>query len=1480
MGPTETTQGPQSHRPDDEWVQRPMRSRLMNVPLSRGFGLVLLALSAIAWVVADAVLPKGLPLGVVALGALVGGLHALTALGLVIVYRSSRVINFAQAEFGGLAATLAILLVTREGLNFFVALVLGLVLALATGALVEAAVVRRFFRAPRLILTVATIGVAQVLTAAAGGLAAVFPANRSAGFSGLLGQGFQMPFAWRFDVSPVTFRSDALLVAVVLPLVLVGLTWFFNRTDSGIAVRGAADSLHRAELLGIPVRRLSLISWTIAAGLSGVAVMLTAAVRGFGVAGVSGPKLLMIPLAAAVIAKFENLKVAVWAAIALGIFAEAVYWNFPEASTVDALIFVVILLALLLQNRGTVRVTGDDLGAFIAIRPARKIPASLRVLPEVRAVRALLALGTGFVALILPLFLSNSWAIIFTFTAIYALIGVSLVVLTGWAGQLTFGQFALVGVGAATAGALFVHSDLDFFLCLAGAAIAGGIVAVLIGLPALRIPGLFLAPVTLAFAVAMSTYVLSAQNFPTLNPARLTRPLIVERIDLEAPKSFYYFCLLLLVAVCVLARNFRATRVGRAVVGVRDNERMAASYSISPTRMKLVAFAFSGAVAGLAGALYLLAVHSVAPDGFTPVLSQQVFAMVVVGGLSSILGGVLGAIYVFGAQHLLTGSLQIAVTGAGMLLVLLVAPGGLVELLNQWRDAALRSVARRRGIVVPHFSADGDRAEHVPTHLVGVDEDFALDDLCSGGPRWRSAWQLADQQVRRSLRWLVVRGAAAFPPEHAALALGHARHHRACLKRLRYVLPVFLALLLLQLSAAATVSAGGGFAQHLTKELTAPAFLLLVALTAGGPALLHRRLGVVAARSEALVQLATAAGTSQRRPVVSKAETTARPLLEVSNLDGGYGHLQVLFGVDLDVRPGEIFALLGTNGAGKTTTLNVLAGSAPAWRGRLVFEGEDVTGLRAIDRVRKGVVMVPAKGVFGSLTVEENLRLACWVAARDHESAFIESTRARVFQLFPVLEQRLQQKAGLLSGGEQQMLAIAQGLLCRPRLLMIDELSLGLAPIVVASILDAVRELNASGITVLVVEQSINLSTTVAGRAAFIEKGQVQFSGATTDLESSDLLGSVFGATHVSEPAQNGDRAAVRPRIPAPTEPRGSVDEAAAPALLVDGLSKRFGGVVAIDQLSFEVPSGQVLGIIGSNGAGKTTAFDLISGFLTPDTGRLVLHGIDVTKLAPSARAGLGLGRTFQDIRLMPSLTVAETLAVALERHIEVRDPVACTFGLFASTQSELRVADRVEQLLYEFGLERWRNEFTADLSTGTRRVLEIACVTAHKPALLLLDEPTSGLAQSEAEAMASVLTDVKERTGATVIIVEHDVPLVTAVSDELMCMHLGRVIARGLPQQVLSHPDVISSYLGVDDSTIQRSGLTQSAHSDSCQSLTVDDFACRQGISTTTVRRRIRDGRLVAIRDGKGWTIPSSELRTDLVGATSSGSTGQEEPT
>jgi len=538
------------------------------------------------------------------------------------------------------------------------------------------------------------------------------------------------------------------------------------------------------------------------------------------------------------------------------------------------------------------------------------------------------------------------------------------------------------------------------------------------------------------------------------------------------------------------------------------------------------------------------------------------------------------------------------------------------------------------------------------------------------------------------------------------------------------------------------------------------------------------------------------------------------PLLVVRGLDVAYDGVQVLFDVDLDIEEGEIVALLGTNGAGKSTLLRAISGVAVADRGAVIFDGRDVTYAPPEETAARGVVQVPGgAGVFPSLTVEENLRLAGWQHRKDET----ERGRARVLELFPVLAQRLDDHAADLSGGQQQMLALGMALISRPKLLMIDELTLGLAPVIVEQLLPVVREVREQGTTVILVEQSVNLALTLAERAYFMEKGEVRFQGPTAELlERPDILRSVFleGAASATGDRPVTDLAS--PASPADADAsEGSEQADLAPALRTVGLTCSFGGLRAVDEVDLVVAPGEVVGVIGPNGAGKTTLFDLISGFTPTDRGQVFLGEVELSGMTPDRRARTGLSRSFQDARLFPALTVTETLGVALDRWVEVKDPLNAAFHLPPSFDSEDQVRTRVDELIELFGLGAFGNKFVHELSTGSRRIVDLACVVAHRPYVVLLDEPSSGIAQRETEALGPVISRIRDEIGCAVVLIEHDMGLVTSVAGRLVAMEQGRVIADGPSAEVLHDPAVVAAYLGADEHAIARSGARPSATAD-----------------------------------------------------------------
>jgi|RhiMetdeSRZDD1v2_1073273.scaffolds.fasta_scaffold10417_2 branched-chain amino acid transport system permease protein len=711
----------------------PVRKRLADF---EGLGRLLAYVVPVAALIfAVRVWPFPAPNGVILDGALGGGRIALIALGIALIYRANRVINFAQGDLGQVPATLGALLVITLSVNYFVAFTTGLVAAVVLGILVETLIIRRFFRAPRLILTVATIGLSQVLIGAGLYLAQAF------------GQDFQTnrldpPFTVKFQVGSTIFNGNDVIAMITIPIAFIALAAWLRLSNIGVAVRGSAERADRASTLGIPVRRLHTIVWTVATVLAFLGMWLRAGAVGLPIGTVLGPTFLLLALGAVVIGRMERFGVIAAAAIALGILDKAITFqpnNNPAFN--DAVLFLVILGALLVTRRPSRgRVGADQVSTWQAAREVRPIPRELRGLPEVRFARwALLGAVAAFLVT-LPLWLDESRINLAAIIVIFGIIGVSLVVLTGWAGQVSLGQMGFAGVGAAVGGWVTYYTESDLSIALLAGGAAGALAAIVVGYPALRRRGLTLAVSTLAFALFVSSFLLNQELFgengepPGFLPGqwlpgfRIDRTPVFGRFDIESETRFYFLCLIVLGLVLVVVRGVRRSRTGRVLIAIRENDSAARSFGINSTRTNLACFALSGFIAAVAGVLLVhqqTGLQVGAGNLYLPEESLRVFSMVVIGGLGSLPGVLLGAAYIWGTEYFLPGQWSFLATGAGLLLVLMVLPGGLGAVLYDTRDWLLRQIAKRRGLVVPSLVADVRVEEPVPEPLLEEAEEAA-----------------------------------------------------------------------------------------------------------------------------------------------------------------------------------------------------------------------------------------------------------------------------------------------------------------------------------------------------------------------------------------------------------------------------------------------------------------------------------------------------------------------------------------------------------------------------------------------------------------------------------------------------------------------------------------------------------------------------------------------------------------------------------
>lgn len=926
-------------------------------------------------------------------GLFTGLAYSLLAAGLVLVYRATRVINFAHGQIGALCAGVLFLLVREYHWPYLPALAVALGLGALIGLVVEVGVVRRLAGASRLVLLVATLGVSQVVLL----IQVLLPETDA------LGVDFPVPIDRTIELGSVLLIGEHFMVLAAAPAVIIGLALFLKSTPYGIAIRAVARNPEAASLAGINPRRISMLVWVLAGLLSALTAVLIDPLRGSagGLSVALGPGLLLRALGAGLVGGLDNLPRVLAGGVGIGVLEALLYTNFPTTpGLVDVLLFAAILLMLLRRHSGA----EDDQGAWVSAAAA-PVPVELRDLWWVRHLGRLVAGAAVGAALLLPVLVTTSSGLfLWSRVLVLALVALSLTVLTGWAGQLSLGQFALVGVGSVGTGAL-VARGMPFLAAVGYATVMGVLVALAVGAPALRLKGLFLAITTLGFAAAAHGYLF---GLSWLLPGRegTVVPGSVGPFDLRSIRVYYYFCLLVLIVAACCIRRLRRTGVGRAFIAVQDNEPAAAAYSLSPTVAKLTAFAVSGGLAALAGGLLAGLNRQFTSASFGPDLSLQMVSMAVIGGLGSVGGALLGAVYIVGLPTLLgdSAAVKLAVSGIGLLALLLFQPDGLVGLALRVRDALFRTVAR-----------------------------------------------------------------------------GRARR---------------------------------------------------VAPATGG--------------------------------VTIPAQPTAAPAVSTIT----------------------------------AAALTSMPGSDPS------------------SAERTGEIVLDARNI-----------------------------------------------------------------------------------------------------------------------------------------------------------------------------------------------SVAFGGRQALDEVSIRACTGEVVGLIGSNGAGKSTLMNVISGFV-PATGTVEVLGVDVTRLAPHQRARAGLGRAFQNAALFANLTVHEAVCVSLEVH-ERSEVVPSLFALPPSVRAERRKAAEASEIIGFLGLGRYRDARLSTLSTGTRRIVELACLLGMRPRVLLLDEPTAGVAQRETEAFGPLILRIRDQLDATVVIIEHDLPLVMSMSDRIYCLGAGQVIAEGLPEQVRNDPAVIASYLGTEDRAIQRSGVT-----------------------------------------------------------------------
>lgn len=954
---------------------------------------------------------------IVIAGVIAGLLYAMSGAALVVPYRASRVLNFALGGIGTLGAYSA-----ASAMGYGAPWVVGLLVSVGVGslagALSEQVVARPLARHHSPLI--AAFGLLGALLALQGLIEWHWGAMQRPIPNAMGGR-------YRLGLGVVLTGND--IVTVVVAVVSLGAFLFLMfRTRLGLQMRATSGGPVTATTLGINVGKTSLVGWAIGGALAGAAAMLVALPAGLLTPdGYTG--FLFLALVAIVLGGLTSIWGVLLGGIAFGIILN-VLEAYLSTQLTYSFAYLVLTAALLVKPNGILgrpertipepslprgssrgRVHGLLRGSRSSARvkavswrlPSGLIPRSmaslvsgprLQKLSYVSMAAALLVmvamwwLAPDVVRFSLPMVVS-------TFVAV-----LGLDVLIGYCGQFSLAQGAFVGVGAYTSAIVVTHLSVPSLVTLPMGAVVGAVAGGILGIPAMRLTGLFLAQTTLIFAFVVPELV---QRFSSVTGGANGLPLLTRAV----PKGLdgYLVYLAIASACVVVTRALVQGGPGRRWRAVRDREFAARSLGQRTSVTKLGVFAFGCGLAGLAGAMNVVAASAVSPDSYSVWESIYLQTALIVGGMMSVIGNLLGAAFIvilplYSSRASVPPDL---IYGVVLIIVLRMAPRGLAGMAG--------TVARRIAAL--------------PTPL---------------------------------------RSENVFPP----------------------------------------VTSGGEAGVQIMPQ-PAP----------------EREGGERTPSDER--------GHRGRAPAAGAAPRVAPPgssslLLDVRRVCAGYAGGVTINEVNLSVAAGEIVGVVGANGAGKSTLLRLISGLMPIYSGSIALQGIPINGEPAHTVGRLGVAHVmEGRGIFPGLTVAENLRLgkmcrrygAGGVDSNDPLS--LDGHDAWVTELFPILTERRQQRAGTLSGGQQQMLAIARSLLTQPRLLMLDEPSLGLAPVVSDAVFTALQQIRERGVAVLVVEQNVHEIFRVCDRMYVLADGRISWEGtpdAAHGTADDGFMGTYLGLTN------------------------------------------------------------------------------------------------------------------------------------------------------------------------------------------------------------------------------------------------------------------------------------------------------------------------------------------------------------------------------
>jgi ABC-type branched-subunit amino acid transport system ATPase component/ABC-type branched-subunit amino acid transport system permease subunit len=637
-------------------------------------------------------------------GLVQGLLYALVAFGLLLIYRATGVINFAHGQIGAFGGYIMALLFIRYDIPYSLSMPLALVTGVVLG-MVSELVLRRLFTQPRLLLFVATLGLTQVIQLLQ--LRLPIPDEQATSVT------YPVLLSGRWEILGVSVTGPQVSVIIIVPALMVFLGWLFQKSRFGQQVRATADNLPAAQLAGIGVRSVSTKVWALAGLLATLSVLLIAPLQGGSLGVVQealGPKLLLLSLAAAMVGRMKSFSWTLVGGLIGGVLDRfLVTWGltkeFPVGSNV-AVIFALLVIVLFTVGRSQI-MREESWQLTTKVRAARQELTRHPLYRGLTAFGVLLIVG---LAILVPSQVDKASDMLkFSSIPVYLIVALSVTVVTGWGGQLSLGQFGFVAIGAYLT--VYYSTELPYLLSMALGVLWGVVAAIVVGIPALRVKGLYLAVVTLGFGLAIRTWFILGSKFAPggggVAEANLDRNkgfrLIFWTVKGKNFDGVYYFALMMAALAIVLVWRIRRTGIGRSIIATRDNENTATAYTVAPARAKLLAFAVSGGLAALAGSLIPLTARN-AQFKIDPLLfdfdeSLRVVAVAVVGGIASITGAVLGTLVIVALPIIFDGTKQVELfaSGVGMLIVLLYFPSGLISIIHSARDNLLAALARRTG---------------------------------------------------------------------------------------------------------------------------------------------------------------------------------------------------------------------------------------------------------------------------------------------------------------------------------------------------------------------------------------------------------------------------------------------------------------------------------------------------------------------------------------------------------------------------------------------------------------------------------------------------------------------------------------------------------------------------------------------------------------------------------------------------------------